>query len=57
MGLLARLLIVYRPIVNHLRLRRKGDFTGLMMFYVFSAVPVVLFFAFGLLYAKNTHLR
>jgi len=55
-GLLAWLLIVYRPISHHLRLGHKDEFTGLVMFYVLSAVLVVLFFGFGLLYGKGTHL-
>ncbi|MEW6532124.1 MAG: cbb3-type cytochrome c oxidase subunit I [Thermodesulfobacteriota bacterium] len=55
-GLIAWLLIVYRPISYHLKLKHKDEFTSLIMFYVLSAVLVVLFFGFGLLFGKGTHL-
>ncbi len=54
-GLIAWLLIVYRPIANHLKLGHKDEFSSLMMFYVLSAILVVLFFGFGLLYGKGSH--
>ncbi|MGC9029022.1 MAG: nitric-oxide reductase large subunit [Desulfomonilaceae bacterium] len=55
-GLISWLIIVYRPIVHHLKLRHKDEFSGLILYYVLSAVLVVFFFAFGLLYGKETHL-
>ncbi len=55
-GLIAWSLIVYRPIYHHLKLWHKDEFSGLMMYYVLSAVLVVFFFGFGLLYGKGTHL-
>ncbi len=55
-GLIAWLIIVYRPISNHIRLRHRDEFTSLLIFYVISAVLIVLFFGFGLLYGKGTHL-
>ncbi len=55
-GLIFWLLIVYRPISNHLKLKHKDDFNSLMLFYVLSAITVVLFFGFGLLYGPDTHL-
>lgn len=55
-GLIAWLIIVYRPISHHIKLRHKDDFSGLLLFYVISAVLVVAFFAFGLLYGKGSHL-
>lgn len=54
-GLIAWLIIVYRPIAHHLSLKHKDEFSALMMFYVVSAVLVVFFFAFGLLYGKGSH--
>jgi len=54
-GLIAWLVIVYRPIANHLKLGHKDEFSGLMVFYVLSAILVVLFFGFGLLYGKGSH--
>ncbi|HAM34459.1 MAG TPA: nitric-oxide reductase large subunit [Elusimicrobia bacterium] len=56
-GLLAWLFIVYRALARHLRRAEPGsDFSGLVRFYVLSAVLVVLFFSFGLVYGPNTHL-
>lgn len=55
-GLIAWLFIVYRPIAHHLGLRHGDEFSGLILFYVISAVLVVAFFAFGLLYGKGSHL-
>jgi nitric oxide reductase subunit B len=55
-GLISWLLIVYRPISHHLKLRHGDEFSSLMVFYMLSAILVVLFFGFGLLYGKGTHL-
>jgi len=54
-GLIAWLIIVYRPIAHHLSLGHKDEFSALMVFYVASAALVVFFFAFGLLYGKGSH--
>ncbi|MEE9121576.1 MAG: cbb3-type cytochrome c oxidase subunit I [Syntrophobacteria bacterium] len=55
-GLIFWLLIVYRAVIHHLRLGHKDEFSSLIVFYVFSAVLVVAFFGFGLVYGKGTHL-
>jgi nitric oxide reductase subunit B len=55
-GLIAWLLIVYRPIVHHLNLRHGDEFSALIVFYVLSAVLVVAFFGFGLFFGKESHL-
>ena len=55
-GLIAWLLIVYRPIVHHLNLRHVDEFSALIVFYVLSAVLVVAFFGFGLFFGKESHL-
>ena len=55
-GLIAWLLIVYRPIGHHLKLGHKDEFSSLILFYVLSAVLVVAFFGFGLLYGRGSHL-
>ncbi|MGQ9655317.1 MAG: cbb3-type cytochrome c oxidase subunit I, partial [Thermodesulfobacteriota bacterium] len=55
-GLIAWLLIVYRPIRRHMKLRHNDEFSSLIMFYMFSAILVVAFFGFGLLYGKGSHL-
>jgi nitric oxide reductase subunit B len=55
-GLIAWLIMVYRPIAHHIKLKHNDEFTSLIVFYVVSAVLVVLFFGFGLLYGKGTHL-
>jgi nitric oxide reductase subunit B len=55
-GLVFWLLVVYRAVGHHLRLGHKDEFTSLIWFYVFSAVLVVGFFAFGLFYGKGSHL-
>ncbi|MDP2646927.1 MAG: cbb3-type cytochrome c oxidase subunit I [Desulfobacterales bacterium] len=54
-GLIFWLLIVYRAIGNHLK-SHKDEFSALIWFYVFSAVLVVVFFGFGLLYGRGSHL-
>ena len=55
-GLIFWLLIVYRAVGHHIKLGHKDEFTGLIWFYVFSAVMVVAFFGFGLFYGRGTHL-
>jgi len=55
LGLIFWLIVVYRPIANHLSLRHGDEFSELMMFYVISAVLVVAFFGFGLLYGRGSH--
>ncbi len=54
-GLIAWLFIVYRPIRHHIKLGHKDDFTSLILLYVISAVLVVVFFGFGLLYGQGSH--
>jgi len=54
-GLIFWLLVVYRGVGQHLT-EHKDDFSALIWFYVFSAVLVVGFFGFGLLYGKGSHL-
>jgi len=57
-GLIFWLFIVYRPLAA--LFKRDGtsdpDHRALVMFYVFSAIFVVVFFGFGLLYNPETHL-
>ena len=55
-GLIAWLLIIYRAIGHHLKMRHKDEFSSLIWFYTFSAILVVAFFGFGLLYGRGTHL-
>jgi len=58
-GLLFWLVIVYRPLAHLIAGKAKGvdpDQRALVVFYVFSAIFVVLFFGFGLLYSPDTHL-
>jgi nitric oxide reductase subunit B len=56
-GLLFWLVIVYRALVPALTKGEKdSDRKSLILFYVFSAVLVVLFFGFGLMYHRGTHL-
>ncbi|MGQ9694949.1 MAG: nitric-oxide reductase large subunit [Thermodesulfobacteriota bacterium] len=55
-GLIAWLLIVYRAIAPHLRLKHKDEFNSLIWFYTLSAILVVAFFGFGLFYGRGTHL-
>jgi nitric oxide reductase subunit B len=54
-GLISWLLIVYRAVGGTLRKTRDNDFRALVLFYVLSAVLVVAFFAFGLLYGRGSH--
>ncbi len=60
-GLIYWLVIVYRAMVPALYKRadespEDADKRSLILFYVFSAVFVVLFFGFGLFYSRGTHL-
>ncbi|RME27093.1 MAG: nitric-oxide reductase large subunit [Deltaproteobacteria bacterium] len=55
-GLIAWLLIVYRAVVNHLKLKHQDEMNSLIYFYVFSAILVVAFFGFGLFYGRGSHL-
>lgn len=54
-GLIFWLLVVYRGVGRHVKMH-KDEFSALIWFYVFSAVLVVGFFAFGLFYGKGSHL-
>ncbi len=56
LGLIAWLLIVYRPISHHLKLGHKDEFSALIVFYLFSAALVVAFFGFGMFYGRGSHL-
>jgi nitric oxide reductase subunit B len=55
-GLLAWLFIVYRAVSNRSTRIGDQDFRSLINFYVLSAILVVVFFAFGLLFSRGTHL-
>lgn len=55
-GLLAWLAIVYRAVHNRSAQIRDNDFRRLVNFYVLSAILVVIFFAFGLLFSRGSHL-
>jgi nitric oxide reductase subunit B len=55
-GLLAWLVIVYRAVHRRSSKIQDQDFRKLVNFYVLSAILVVLFFAFGLLFSRGTHL-
>ena len=60
-GLIFWLYIVYRPLASTLCGAAKGDpeerhHRALVVFYVFSAIFVVAFFGFGLMYGPKTHL-
>ena len=60
-GLIYWLVIVYRVLAPIFYRKPEGpgadaDRRSLLLFYVFSAVLVVLFFGFGLFYSPNTHL-
>ena len=56
LGLIAWLLIVYRAVGRHLYMKQKSEFSSLILFYMLSAILVVAFFGFGLMYGKGTHL-
>lgn len=55
-GLIAWLAIVYRAVRVRSSAIRDADFRALVNFYVFSAILVVAFFAFGLLFSRGSHL-
>lgn len=55
-GLLAWLFIVYRAVSNRTTRIGDDDFKSLINFYVLSAILVVVFFAFGLLFSRGSHL-
>lgn len=55
-GLLAWLFIVYRAVSNRSTRIGDKDFRSLVNFYVISAILVVIFFAFGLLFSRGSHL-
>jgi nitric oxide reductase subunit B len=55
-GLLAWLVIVYRAVSNRSTRIGDQDFKSLVNFYVLSAILVVIFFAFGLLFSRGSHL-
>jgi nitric oxide reductase subunit B len=55
-GLIAWLAIVYRGVGGKNSRIKDKDFRALVRFYVFSAILVVGFFAFGLLYGRGSHL-
>ena len=55
-GLLAWLFIVYRAIGKRSSQIDDPDFRSLITFYVLSAILVVVFFAFGLLFSRGSHL-
>jgi nitric oxide reductase subunit B len=54
-GLVAWLFIVYRALKNKL-FGPQRDTSGLVMFYVVSAIFIVGFFAFGFFYGQGSHL-
>ena len=56
-GLIFWLVVVYRALAPTLKKdANDADTRALIIFYVFSAVFVVLFFGFGLMYSRGTHL-
>ncbi len=55
-GLIFWLVIVYRAVANKSATFKDPHFKALVNFYVFSAILVVFFFAFGLLYSRGSHL-
>ena len=55
-GLIAWLVIVYRAVRARSSEISDTDFRSLVNFYVFSAILVVGFFAFGLLFSRGSHL-
>ena len=55
-GLVAWLVIVYRAVAHHLTRAGRSEFSELVTFYVLSAILVVGFFAFGLLFHRGMHL-
>lgn len=55
-GLVFWLVIVYRAVGISNAKFKDPDFRALVTFYVFSAILVVFFFAFGLLFSRGTHI-
>lgn len=55
-GLISWLIIVYRAVAHHLYLGHNDEFSSLIIFYILSAILVVGFFGFGLMYGKGSHL-
>jgi nitric oxide reductase subunit B len=55
-GLLFWLVIVYRAVGRQTEKARDPHFRALVKFYVFSAILVVFFFAFGLFFSRGSHL-
>lgn len=55
-GLLFWLAIVYRAVGRQTEKARDPEFRALVKFYVLSAMLVVFFFAFGLLFSRGSHL-
>jgi len=55
-GLLGWLVIVYRAVRRGAAETRDKYFRALVNFYVFSAILVVAFFAFGFFYGRGSHL-
>lgn len=55
-GLIFWLVIVYRAVGLNSPRAKDPYFRGLIAFYVFSAILVVFFFSFGLLYSRGSHL-
>lgn len=55
-GLLFWLVIVYRAVGRQTEKARDPHFRALVTFYVFSAILVVFFFAFGLFFSRGSHL-
>lgn len=55
-GLVGWLLIVYRAVSDRTQRIQDPDFRQLVHFYVLSAILVVVFFAFGLFFARGSHL-
>jgi nitric oxide reductase subunit B len=55
-GLVAWLFIVYRGVSDRTARIGDQDFKSLVNFYVLSAILVVIFFAFGLLFSRGTSL-
>jgi nitric oxide reductase subunit B len=55
-GLIFWLIIVYRAVAHHLYMGHKDEFNSLIIFYLLSAILVVGFFGFGLMYGKGSHL-
>ncbi len=55
-GLVFWLVIVYRAVGLNSPRAKDPHFRALVTYYVFSAILVVFFFAFGLLYSRGSHI-